>query len=274
MYDPSPSTVKVLADAYWAHGAWRPEVAAGTVTTLPDAVSAGIMFEHACVLDHDGWVAAAKDAAAAVRLEEVSDAFVASLTATRLDLRSALASYILVRRLPSHPFTPTPGSRRCRVCGSWAEPAAQDLNILSFERFMWAGVRRDDLAFAAFDLEMFARAPRVDPDDDAINAGRDLLRSLRSAEPTATVSQLSRSRLLPGRNHDQRRVLLEILGVCGVLRTPGHPSGRTEFIDFADRDLPAAHWLDTAYPACWWRGRDGIDEAAAAELLPRCIPRG
>jgi hypothetical protein len=37
------------------------------------------------------------------------------------------------------------------------------LNILSFERFKWGGVRRDNVAYVAFDLEQFVRAPRLQP---------------------------------------------------------------------------------------------------------------
>jgi len=59
---------------------------------LAQAVAAGVMFTEPRTLDHDGWVRAAKRAAAGVTAPEVGAAFLASLTSGRMDLRSALAS--------------------------------------------------------------------------------------------------------------------------------------------------------------------------------------
>ncbi|HUZ27490.1 MAG TPA: hypothetical protein VMV07_27380 [Streptosporangiaceae bacterium] len=49
------------------------------------------------------------------------------------------------------------------ICGRIPRPDPQDLNIFSFERFKWGGVRRDNIACLASDLEQSARAPRLQP---------------------------------------------------------------------------------------------------------------
>ena len=93
---------------------------------------------------------------------------------------------------------------------------------------------------------------------------------LRCGQSTgrATVVKLSSQlRMLKG-NKDERGALLEILGVASILRTPGHPSYRTSFVADVDRDLPSHHHVETAYPACWWRGKDGVEEATLAQALP------
>lgn len=68
------------------------------------AVAAGVMFSEPRMLDHDGWVTAARQAGAAVNPVQVGEAFLASLTTRRLDLRSALSSYAIARVLLEPPL--------------------------------------------------------------------------------------------------------------------------------------------------------------------------
>ena len=110
---------------------------------LAHAVAAGLMFTEPRTLDHDAWINAARQSAAAVTAPEVGDAFLASLTSRRMDLRSALASYALTRHLPDHPYAE---QRRgvCAVCGilrrrdATVEP--EDLNSFSQIRFGGGGI--------------------------------------------------------------------------------------------------------------------------------------
>lgn len=57
------------------------------------------------------------------------------------------------------------------------------MNVLNFERFKWGGVRRDDIAYIAFDLEQFARAPRLAPTRADIEVGQQLIDALRGLPP-------------------------------------------------------------------------------------------
>jgi hypothetical protein len=79
---------------------------------MQGAIEASVMFGEPRVEDHDGWVAAAPAAAGLLSPAEVGEAFLASPTSGRLDLRSALGSFAVARYLPEHPFS-GPGS--CRV---------------------------------------------------------------------------------------------------------------------------------------------------------------
>jgi hypothetical protein len=45
--------------------------------------------------------------------------------------------------------------------------------------------------------------------------------------------------------------------------------GRVAGWRFRDRELPARRYVDQAYPVCWWKGRDGVDEDALRLLLPQ-----
>jgi hypothetical protein len=199
----------------------------------------------------------------------VSDAFVASLTTRRLDLRSAIGSLALAKVLPDHQFMVAAGSRTCSVCGLPAESLSQDLNILNLERFKWGGVRRDDIVFVAFDLEQFALAPQEAVTGQAIELGKDLIRELDGTAAKSTATQAAdRMRMLAG-NRDQRRVVLDILGMCGVLTSPAHPGYNVGFTPVSRRVLAPGHFMETTYPACWWRGGDGVDRDALAQFLPQ-----
>jgi hypothetical protein len=167
----------------------------------------------------------------------------------------------------AHPYTPGP-SALCAVCALPQESTEEDLNVLNFERFKWGGVRRDDIPYAAFDLEQFQRAPREPADESSITAGREMLTALRElpAEASATIAA-RRLRTVKG-NVAEREVLLDILGVAGILAPSEHPGYLHRFIPFVDRDLPAWHYVERSYPVCWWRGSDGVDQEAVSVFLP------
>jgi hypothetical protein len=91
-------------------------------------------------LDHDQTIEAVRSATAQISATDAGNAFLASLTSRRLDLRSALGSFAVARNLPNHPFQPGTDRVFCRICGLPPQPDAIDLNKFNFERFKW-GVR-------------------------------------------------------------------------------------------------------------------------------------
>ncbi|MDP4015390.1 MAG: hypothetical protein U0990_08470 [Candidatus Nanopelagicales bacterium] len=267
-YQVGAIVLRPLMRAFWSAQGWRMPPSLPTGRELAAAVSAGVMFAAPRRMAHDGWVEAARAAAAAADKREVEEAFISSLATRRLDLRSALGSYAVARRLPTHPFSAVAASRMCAVCGLPRE-SEQDLNVLSFERFKWGGVRRDDVRYIAFDLEQFAKAPRDTAGSAALSLGREMLCVLRDAPPGETaIAAAARLTIVKG-NTAERGGLIDILGVCGLLAPRDHPGYLDSFVRFADRDSPAQRNVEACYPACWWRGRDGLSEAAIREFLPR-----
>lgn len=268
-YVVSPATLKPLMQAFWSPQGWRLPPTLPVGDDLVRAVESGLMFADPVHRDHDGWVDAARRAVGAIQLNEVADAFVSSLASRRLDLRSALGSYAVARHLPEHEFAAGRSPYLCGVCGLSDDPEPQDLNVLSFERFKWGGVRRDNPIYLAFDLEQFQLAPRPPLDESAIALGHELLDALRAVPPSETATAaIPRLRIVKG-NAAERATLLDILGVCGVLGTAEHPGYLSSFIPYDQRALPPHHFVDRAYPVCWWRGGDGVNPAALRHFLPR-----
>lgn len=267
-YDVSASALRPLMKTFWSSQGWRSQPSWPSPEAFNRAVSAGLMFTEPLVMDHDECVMAAQDAANCLTTEEVSEAFIASLNCNRNDLRSALGSFAVALQLPEHEYSPIPHSTKCEICGE-EDRSQEDLNKLNFERFKWGGMRRDSVPFIAFDLELFAHAPRESVDRKSLAIGHQLIAALRTAPPEATPNQVaSRLKMIKG-NQAEREVILDILGVCGVLRTSQHRGYAKEFVTAVERVLPSQRYVDRAYPVCWWRGRDGVNEDALREFLPQ-----
>jgi hypothetical protein len=264
---------------FWSAG-WRGQPQWPGPQEMGAAVRAGVMFAEPRLLDHDGWVHAARMAAGSLTAGEVGEAFLASLASRRLDLRSALGSYAIARHLPGHAFTipqnltyqsyAPVGPTDCAVCGfrGW-EAKPLDLNVFSFERFKWGGVRRHSVPYLAFDLEQFVRGPRLRPTPADIGLARRLLDHLAGLPARTTAAQAVAGLTFIKGNKHERANILEILGVTGILQTSGHPGHTDAYIPAAERHLPGHRFVFGDYPIWWWTAADGVNSAAVRQFLPQ-----
>jgi hypothetical protein len=251
--------VRTLVNAYWSSEGWRDPPATPAEEEFAHAIDAGVMFDGTYDATHDEIVDAIIAAREALDEDEVVAAFLSSLTSRRLDLRSALGSFAVARHLKRHAHDPDP-SGYCRTCRLRADERDIDRNVMSFERFKWGGVRRDDLFYVAFDLERFASADRLEPTSEDRALLEALLDELEAAPPSTTASKAAATLLrgLKG-NKAERGVLVDILGVCSVLETPAHRGYAERFVPYTDRDIPGKRFVEHVYPACWWTAADGVN---------------
>lgn len=123
------------------------------------------------------------------------------------------------------------------------------------------GVRHSDPVYATLDLELFCEAPPPPPTAEDLDIFRETIAAISSAPPTVTSAQLHKHLPTSLRsNKAERDQLIGILGLCGVLGTSKHPGFGEQFLPAYQRTLPDRHYVDMAYPACWWRGSDGLNE--------------
>lgn len=265
MAPPNSQAVKTLHDTFWSPEGWR-DAPDTEPRALADAIKAGVMFSRPVVFTHDELVESVINVVSETGLRDVSDAFLGSLTSRRLEQRSALGSYVFARHLMPHSFQGT-ASRMCKVCGVYDQPISIDRNVLNFERFKWGGVRRTDLEFVWHDLACFELSDVAAPTTDDRTLFDRLLAELERAPAELTAPKAAKSALkeLKG-NQAERGVVLEILGICSVLESVGHPGFRDSFINADARTLPPNRFVDFAYPACWWRGADGVNRDSASAL--------
>ncbi|SMR72906.1 hypothetical protein SAMN04488030_1651 [Aliiroseovarius halocynthiae] len=268
--------VKILLDAHWKSG-WLDKTAVGASDDdILYAKSKGYWFDPIRT-DHDDLVLKLARARREITPKEVGDAFLASLSSRRLELRSALGSFAFARQFPDHKMSPSEirtvpsGAVQCQVCGHYGfnEPQAEDLNVLNFERHKWGGVRHDDVIYAWFDLSQFRREPQISPTKADVEIFQTILGIAANLPDDASPSVLARElREAVKSNLDERRVLIEILSMAGVLKPRNRPSYDREFVNPSQRQHTGQHNNDWGYPAIWWRGSDGVNASALAVFFP------
>lgn len=264
---PDKKAVKILFSKYWSSAGWRDERGV-SAEDFAYAKWAGVMFDLV-ELPHDAAVERAIAAVGAVQREHVATAFLASLTTRRLDLRSALGSYAIGRRLQPHEFT---GAGACAECGADDGTEPIDLSVLNFERLKWGGVRHSSPAYIALDLELLARSgtPEYSPGDAALlvqilEQADSLPEAARARDLEKSIGGLFKS------NKPEREILLQILGYAGILEAAGHLGFLNQFVPAHKRDLPPANRIDWQYPFAWWRGSDGHNREAVAHWFPDLV---
>jgi hypothetical protein len=263
--------LRALFGTYWTAGGWRG--ASGNASRTPPPPAAEVEYARAAgymfgprPMTHDQIVSWLLRARASVSRQEVTDAFLASLGTRRLDWRSALGSFAVARHFPDHSH-PAGGARHCTTCGSAGGPAddtAGDLSVLNFERFKWGGVRHLDPVYAALDLELFAKGEKPAPRVEDFAIMNRVVEAVGGLDAEARLDRLQRElgKHLAS-SKDERRVLLEILGYCGVLQDPDYPGFLDRFTPSAARRTASSHG-DWSYPVEHWRGRHGTNEAGLA----------
>src|SRR5262249_35433619 len=78
-----------------------------------------------------------------------------------------LGKFCLCSNFPDHRLAEET-STRCHICGLYGGPRSEreDLNVLSFERFKWGGVRHTNPLYCAFDLAQFESADGLIPTEE------------------------------------------------------------------------------------------------------------
>jgi hypothetical protein len=259
-----PRARKILFDTYWTTAGWLPSPVAANAD-LEYATAAGYMFPSRAGR-HEDWIRAARRIRDRTEPTDVVAAFVGSLSRRRLAQRSALGSLASVRHLDQHGWRRWSGT--CGECGIPSQ-SNEDLNVLSFERHRWGGVRHGNPIYACFDLEVFARSERPIETEEDVAILNGLLNAARNSRPDDRPRDLERAiaSVLPS-NKAEREILLGILALCGVITSPVHPGLYDRWVPYADRQPPPRpsknDWL---YPMFWWRGSVGVNEDAACAVF-------
>lgn len=261
---PDSKALQLLTEMYWSAAGWRTDPEAHvTPEDFSYASEQGLLFEPRH-LTHDQAVEGAIAAHGSLTARQVAMAFAYSLPTRRLDLRSALGSYASMIHLQSHAFTPWAGrGPTCEICGFYRHFDV-DFNVLSFERFKFGGVRHHHIDYAAFDLGQL-RLWFNDVEEVETGTLHQVLERWRALPTSARARHAADSvRGLVPSNDAERRTLVEVVGIAGVL----HPSSLGSMIDGYVPDVERNDALlthsDWGYPVCRWMGHDGVNESAVA----------
>jgi hypothetical protein len=261
---------RILIDTYWSprgwkDGSWQHDWAYQN-TSLPDlefAIQHGTMFARPdpTMLTYAA-VSKQMDAALAERQpHEIGNLFLATLSSRNVLGRSVLGSYAYARHFPRHDANCSNPEHRYKA-------EFVDLNIYSFYRHMWGGngsVTTGDPVYVAFDLQESLRTPAPSPSADDVAIFRDIIDVARALSPAAHVTHLEPVLAKVVRsNQNERRVLLEMLGIADIFNAPEHPGFTFGWVPPNQRPIPpGGRANDWAYPISWWRGGGVSDEALA-----------
>ena len=248
----------------------------------------GYLFDYPGYESHPDMLNRRKAILAQVDPREAANAFLYSLSTRRLEYRSALGSYYFVRAIPEHELLNSQNeilaaaAGHCYLCGwrGWKEPPRKfdlwldNFNIYNYERYKYGGVRHTSLNYALFDLEQFLKLPQVVPAEEDRRMMREILACVGTLKPTDKAGKLreaiSRAKIFRS-NKNEVSVLLNILGICGILAGEDAPSYDVYFANEYER-APVEHTNDFAYPVNRWHASDGVNRERLKEVFGDGFP--
>ena len=267
----------ILFKTYWSSSGWKDDK-----TTAPSdftyAKEKGLMFDPLSI-SHDDCVNRIIDIVNAITLDQVSKAFLSSLSTRRLDWRSGIGSYNIAKLFTPHKYTPVESghsykdgkvvntSYTCKVCQNLNYGVVghecyinEDLNVLNFERIKWGGVRHGDLIYTLFDLEQFAKECIPEPTEKDIEILNSILSTIASCNPGDSPSLL-RDKLndVPDlkSSKDERSIIIEILACIEVLKP----------MSYNRRTASKNDWTYAEF----WRGEDGYNTESVEKYFGKYL---
>ena len=255
--------LKTLLKTYWSSNGWISPRSVDEDFEI--AKKEGYMFDYPEYMSHEDTLKELKAVVDKISPEMVANAFLYSLSTRKLEYRSALGSYWYAVSIPDHSFD---GDGHCDYCVWYPWSRTPDdyskshgFNVLNFERYKWGGVRHTHVEYALFDLKQFLKLPLCEHTADDEQILYNLLHCIDELEPKnkgrALQRAITRKKLLKS-NKSEVDVVLNILGICGVLSSEAHPCYAVKFSSERERNPPELT-NDYAYPLNCWQASDGIN---------------
>jgi hypothetical protein len=251
---------KILLSSFWSSKGWSETEITDEEFEL--CKKQGYMFDPPVDVTHEEFFSKLDDVLDKVDPKDVANAFLFSLSTRELEYRSALGSYWYAVSIPEKIKKENP-----YLCGwsRWSDfqlKRSSGYNVLNFERYKWGGVRHTKPKYALFDLEQFLLLPKVTPKDEDIRILKEILSCVSELKPSDKVGALQKtitSKKIFSSNKSEVQIMLDILGICGVLSSADHPCYADKFAPCDGSRDPVESKNDYAYPVNRWYAKDGIN---------------
>lgn len=249
---------KILMNTFWTSAGWKSSPAAFAGEDFEYAKSKGLMFDSVTIT-HDEIILRLHELHQTITKERVAAAFLHSLSAGKVHLRSALSSWALTSALPVHTYeqrsSVRPNYSSCGDCNAHGlmsdrDYANHDLNVLNFERVKWGGIRLNWLLYCWLDLELFSKedAYEVTAEDTAmLSSMLEAIRDCADHESARLLEKRWKEAVPSSKN--ERDVLMEIWGYAGLLVPRDTPRKRRD----------GSHDFNSMAE---WQGNDGYSQDA------------
>lgn len=238
----------ILFKTYWTSAGWTNDDYRKTDPADFDyAKSKGVMFDPFSI-NKSELVENLKELVNKISKEDISNAFLCSLTTKQFEFRSAIGSYANAMRIVNG-----------ESVNSWElqeKYVDEDLNVLNFERLKWGGVRHSQAHYNYFDLNLFSKLQIDKPSKEDLDIFSKILKAISDSEIGEYPSKL-RDRLkdVYKSSKDERSNLLEILACCKILQPASYDRPTTGRNDW--------HFVE------YWRGEDKYDSKAVYHYFQR-----
>lgn len=248
--------IKLLNKACWGSYGWKTTLDLTQEET--DQLESAGFARPPRKLTHAQCVAWALESLSSVTSEQVTAAFVSSLTSRQLHYRSALGSFAHLHLMRKHSLSRPRGttSKICVFCGADAKTtlSLQDFIILNFERYKWGGVRHDHVYFVALDLEMFAKLPEISPTAEDWKALNAILAAAAAPETGRTVTTMKKAicKIIKS-NDSEADTLCHILAYAGILAVEDYPGFDGQYVPWNRRHEIQLN-NDQSYSLTCWKG--------------------
>ncbi|AEM69819.1 hypothetical protein Murru_0770 [Allomuricauda ruestringensis DSM 13258] len=255
---------QILFKSFWKNGWIDSKDRQLSIEDFEYAKSKGLMFEP-LTINHNEAIDKLISIRDKISSENISEAFLSSLSSKRLDLRSPISSYFLAKKISKHKYSPVISgtsyergkpkfhSYTCGICKEVQYGVIgnenyenQDLNVLNFERLKWGGVRHGELIYMLFDLQQFEREQIQKPLKEDVDIFKNILKVIETSNADDYPGKLeTRLKSVLKSSKSERQVLIEILAAIEILKPKRF-----------DRPIKGKDdWTFVGY----WRGEDKYD---------------
>jgi hypothetical protein len=238
------------------------------------AKRAGYPVNAKLSISHDDCLKRLRKAAARIKPEQATAAFVAGVGGSALGGRQVLVSYAHARHLPAHEADPTPGYQNCRTCGIDRKEQLDPTDRIL--RVALGAVWNEGEGNYFLDLEEFLRGTPPEPTKADREVLRAVLRTASKVAPDCTPGglekELAAKKVIPSSEKYARYGILEALAMVGVLPNRliapewDRLVTRTELWEASHR-VKGAPRSDIILPFGGWRGELGVDWKRAKTLF-------
>lgn len=250
-------------------------------TDRENAVKSGVIVPDTA-MTHDEIVSEIKALSERISLESAAKAFLHSLSSGDMRYRSAISSLMWARALPEHEFISNGVEKTewrttsCVVCGcSHGLDTKENVDWNEYNVFRYLPPkqygREPNFTCAEYvlnDLREFEKLPAVEPCDEDYRILNGIFACVGEMKPhnmdTALLAEI-RKRKFINATGNVIHCILGILSVCGILEGAENKGYLHGFVNFTDHGM-ARDGL-TFYPLIFWRGKNGVNYQAVAEIF-------
>lgn len=250
-------------------------------TDRENAIKSGVLVPDSA-MTHDDIVSEIKALSERLSLESAAKAFLYSLSSGDIRYRSAISSLVWARALPEHEFVSNGVEKNewstplCVVCGcshGLDMKEAVDWNIYNVFRYLPPKQygREPDYTCAEYvlnDLREFEKMPRVEPCNEDYRILNGIFACVKEMKAhnmdTALLTEIRKQKFLDATGN-AIHCILGILSVCGILEGAENKGFLHSYVNFTDHGMGRDGL--TFYPLNFWRGKNGVNYQAVAEIF-------